>query len=600
MERFLLGGAPPRKKARGGGGSSSKASSRPTARKDKPRASLVACPCCGKEVPDKLINAHLDAGCPGSQPPSQQQPPQQVDVSQPNMSQQTAFSQPDASQQQPLSQQQAASQQQATMPAAAVTPASAGSLARRSCPPATASPKSHQGNALAALMVGARKAATRRERFHLSQDSGRWHCQWTAGTGVGEGEGVSEVAWSAVMVVKEAGMGELHLTLSTDVPSAPGSLAASGVLPADRPDGLPTALAKSVMQKAVRRCRPAAAARAAWHVATCGDLAQLLRRLPIVAIEDAVMHPAMALLVWMAAAQGKGYAPGPALLDEVIRAAAELAEVRIRDPLVPPRSAATAPTLAGLVEREKALDGKAAAHFCECALPVRALLLRKALGGMHGDKAMLECAATVWHARLLSAEAPPPPPPQPQHGSMFFRSALGAATVPQLGRANASGAVCGSGEGDDGASNARGWLKWLASLYGVGQAAGGAGADADAAAVLALKSIGALQPVDVLPAAVDFHVSSVVDFCLQKISVRQAAQAAAQRRGKGEDAAAVLRSAMWRFRSSVTFKELLAGGCADDGETHQDAAALEDAWRAAAPAVDSFVRRHVAWRFSSC
>ena len=61
-----------------------------------------------------------------------------------------------------------------------------------------------------------------------------------------------------------------------------------------------------------------------------------------------------------------------------------------------------------------------------------------------------------------------------------------------------------------------------------------------------------------------------------------------------------MRSAMWRFRSSVTFKELLAGGCADDGETHQDAAALEDAWRAAAPAVDSFVRRHVAWRFSSC
>ena len=251
-----------------GGGSSSKASSRPTARKDKPRASLVACPCCGKEVPDKLINAHLDAGCPGSQPPSQQQPPQQVDVSQPNMSQQTAFSQPDASQQQPLSQQQAASQQQATMPAAAVTPASAGSLARRSCPPATASPKSHQGNALAALMVGARKAATRRERFHLSQDSGRWHCQWTAGTGVGEGEGVSEVAWSAVMVVKEAGMGELHLTLSTDVPSAPGSLAASGVLPADRPDGLPTALAKSVMQKAVRRCRPVGQIARAYYNAT--------------------------------------------------------------------------------------------------------------------------------------------------------------------------------------------------------------------------------------------------------------------------------------------------------------------------------------------
>ena len=75
----------------------------------------------------------------------------------------------------------------------------------------------------------------------------------------------------------------------------------------------------------------------------------------------------------------------------------------------------------------------------------------------------------------------------------------------------------------------------------------------------------------------DFHVSNVVEAVLEKGFVAAAARAAAAARGMGEDSAAVLRSAMWTFRSSVSMKEYLllegmdGGG---DGASGQKGTAL--------------------------
>lgn len=70
---------------------------------------------------------------------------------------------------------------------------------------------------------------------------------------------------------------------------------------------LAPSLLKSAMQKNVRLGRAASAVRVAAHLILQGEAGELLRRLPIVALEDACLTPALPLAVWMMAAFSKGY-----------------------------------------------------------------------------------------------------------------------------------------------------------------------------------------------------------------------------------------------------------------------------------------------------
>ena len=482
MERFLIPSQGARKRAGDAhAAADATAGAPPHERRPRPpaRASFVQCPCCGRSVPDVLINAHLDAGCDGGSQ-AQTQTQTQTQLATQGVTPQTH--RPGAGLRADAGRDSTGGDESQEAPQAASR-----------VPPPTASPegrKKPKGNALAALMTGARKAATRRERFHLGRDAatGRWKCSWTSGKA--ECEAAAASAWSATMVIKESSAGECVLTLSTDF--APDPQAVQKAEPAVRPR-VPPALAKSVLQKAVRRCRSAATTRAAWHIA-CSDVGQLVRRLPVVVIEDAVLHPSMPFLCWMAAAQGKGYCPPAAMLHETISIAAQLAEVRVRDPVAMPTQGDTSPpTLASLNERAAAAAAAGDKGVAKRILLVRALLLRKALGGMHGDVAMMEASAALWQRRLLDRDVEPPPAAQLSCGSVLFRSALGAA---ECGIAPAPSCDV---KGD--------WMDWLERAYDGDVATGTptkarCPAEAEPSALLSLRSIGALQPVDCLPAAV--------------------------------------------------------------------------------------------------
>ena len=169
------------------------------------RASFVQCPCCGRSVPDVLINAHLDAGCDGGSQ-AQTQTQTQTQLATQGVTPQTH--RPGAGLRADAGRDSTGGDESQEAPQAASR-----------VPPPTASPegrKKPKGNALAALMTGARKAATRRERFHLGRDAatGRWKCSWTSGKA--ECEAAAASAWSATMVIKESSAGECVLTLSTD------------------------------------------------------------------------------------------------------------------------------------------------------------------------------------------------------------------------------------------------------------------------------------------------------------------------------------------------------------------------------------------------
>lgn len=73
-------------------------------------------------------------------------------------------------------------------------------------------------------------------------------------------------------------------------------------------------LVKSMLQKSVRRRRFGSACRLAIELARMST-SELLRRLPIICVEDSLLHPAVPVIVWLMMAESKGYIPPPWLVD---------------------------------------------------------------------------------------------------------------------------------------------------------------------------------------------------------------------------------------------------------------------------------------------
>ena len=74
-----------------------------------------------------------------------------------------------------------------------------------------------------------------------------------------------------------------------------------------------------------------------------------------------------------------------------------------------------------------------------------------------------------------------------------------------------------------------------------------------------VQDVGPLQHSDVPPAAVDFHVSSIVQALLQQPAIAEAATRAAAA-GAASNSESALQRAMWRFRSSTNRKQRLQVG----------------------------------------
>lgn len=200
-------------------------------------------------------------------------------------------------------------------------------------------------------------------------------------------------------------------------------------------------LLKSMLQKAVRRRRVAAAVRLArlmWRLnaggsdsqgsaaaysvdcaVNAGARTELLRRLCVIVLEDAGLHPAFPALVWLMVAYSKGFLPAEAeaaSLELVLLAVVgDVAASTQRDDT---QGAAAGPGGAALAEYLEELyrscapgsDGpgtgggstgsEAAAQAAAQAALVVSLLLRGAYGGMRGDVGMCVDYAAAWQHRF--------------------------------------------------------------------------------------------------------------------------------------------------------------------------------------------------------
>jgi len=138
---------------------------------------------------------------------------------------------------------------------------------------------------------------------------------------------------------------------------------------------------KSILQKSIRRRRPLPAVRVAMELAdkSWGDL---IRRLPIIILEDSILHHDFPLLIWLMIADSKDFVPPIALVVKVMQIIFEVASCPWKDnsDIVPHNSTITSPRDGRLVSQPDYLS-----LICQdeaCGLLLRSMVLRKKYGGM--------------------------------------------------------------------------------------------------------------------------------------------------------------------------------------------------------------------------
>jgi hypothetical protein len=175
-------------------------------------------------------------------------------------------------------------------------------------------------------------------------------------------------------------------------------------------------MAKSMIQKSVRRRQCFKSIKLANHLAEV-DLLDLLRRLPVISLEDSILHPGLPIVVWMMMAMSKGYQPPSFVRNLCALIMGDLSCTEWRDcqpptslvdisPLSVSRSSGDSSSSSSRKNHNNTSDESESACMLT-SLPsnasqtlVASILLRRAFGGMIGDMELLEDFAVLWTHRL--------------------------------------------------------------------------------------------------------------------------------------------------------------------------------------------------------
>lgn len=203
-------------------------------------------------------------------------------------------------------------------------------------------------------------------------------------------------AWSQVVQIKERRMDDtsaaaapppvVQVTLASAIPPVADTETPHRWVV--RHSRLSVPVLKSMLQKAIRRKRPLPAVRVAMELLDKAP-AELLRRLPIIALEDSSLHPNLPLLVWLMMAHSKDFhiplALGRALLQIVFEIAAC------------PNQDALPETIGNLDDTTTNNNLLSLSTLTDITL--WSLVARAAYGGMKGDVVMLQRYACLWQTR---------------------------------------------------------------------------------------------------------------------------------------------------------------------------------------------------------
>jgi hypothetical protein len=243
------------------------------------------------------------------------------------------------------------------------------------------------------------------QRFHLNSDGSLRVFCYSTSPGLSQPD---HVHWSASVLLKprkgnQGGIDQttnenpnsqsmpVDLILSSEIASAPPRK----MRLVHRHSRLSIPVLKSILQKAIRRRRPLPAVRIAMELAD-KSLGDLLRRLPIIMLEDSTLHPSFPLLTWLMAAHSKDFQLNDFLLAKVLVAVYEIASCPWQDCIM---------TTDAVVSNVDLSFGKYHKPGLDYLLEDRetviwSMLMRANYGGMNCDLEMLFSAARMWNMRL--------------------------------------------------------------------------------------------------------------------------------------------------------------------------------------------------------
>ena len=392
---------------------------------------------------------------------------------------------------------------------------------------------------------------------------------------------------------------------------------------------------KSLLQKNIRMSRPMAAVRSALQLAVRAGLNELLRRLSVIMVEDAILHPLMPLLVWLTlvcgekrrdggtSISGNGanerrdgrqrvlgkdgtaenrsmcHPPTLQLLNAVLHIVFDIAAVAVKDstPTVPKSGNEQSAHIPTPHLSLSSADVDCADVSAGQLVYVRCLLLRSHLGGMEGDMAMLRRFAALW-ARRFAAE----------------------------------NKQCAAAQREVNQPAPRRWLPFLSQLFDNSRLKHGTHTHSgNSSQQLSALSVASVQDDDILLSAIDQHCSPLIDqlradnsrvkdsiarhvvniqqkrqqakTMQQPASLPTAADAGVEADDGRVDVVRLLNTAIWRHRSSVTNKRPLlqsskqSGAVAAAGE-QQDSDASYQLFQLIKAEADQISRRIVAQRLA--
>jgi hypothetical protein len=150
------------------------------------------------------------------------------------------------------------------------------------------------------------------------------------------------------------------------------------------------------------------------------SLGDLLRRLPVIVMEDSTLHPDMGFLVWLMVAHSKDYDVPRALVARVFQIVFETASCQWKDD-EKAWNPGGGPSTTSVADRSHSQDlclntlhatttpadeSPATSGVCSSQLLVWSLLVRADYGGMRCDVEMLLRFAGLWQARFRSSGVP--------------------------------------------------------------------------------------------------------------------------------------------------------------------------------------------------
>ena len=219
-------------------------------------------------------------------------------------------------------------------------------------------------------------------------------------------------AWKTTITIKDRSLSqdrqptEFLVTLSSALPSHFQSTETVPPQWVQRHSRLSVPVLKSILQKSIRRRRPLPSVKVAMELAD-KSLGELLRRLPIIILEDSTLHPDFDLLVWLMMAHSKDYSIPSTMLARVFEIIFEIC-------MCPWIDSCSSVISAGRNQQKDVNDSCTATSLTSLheelstheitgrSSLIWAMLARAEYGGMKGDVNMLRSFATVWKNRFES------------------------------------------------------------------------------------------------------------------------------------------------------------------------------------------------------